>query len=161
MSQQISNPSSPSPSLPSPNNANDFTSLSKLASQWAKSPYPAWTFSAALLISPLLRPKIPLIIDSSTGYAIKSKFPNSKKLLSSYPSNIHIAIFSSFISFGGFMCYDNDLIDGQLVISVWSFLYFLSNSRKSLWNFKIYPKFLSGFALINSAFYSAKYFNFI
>ena len=105
-------------------------SISKLANDWATSPFPAWTFSAALLLSPALRPKIPVKLDSINN-SINNSISNSisasnfykKNLKSAYPSNIQVALFSSFIGLGGFMCYDKDLPNGQITIGVWSLLY--------------------------------------
>lgn len=138
----------------------DNPTIFQTAAKLAQSPIPAWTFSAGLLLSPALRPKIPILNDQTTGYKVISNF-TSKRFLPAYPSNVQVLIFSSFISLGGFMCYDKDLNDGQAVIGVWSLLYFLTNLKKSMWNFKIYPKFLTSFALVNTAIYGSKYLNFI
>lgn len=146
--------------LQSSNQPIDNPTIYQTAAKLAQSPIPAWSFTAGLLLSPALRPKIPILNDQSTGYKVISSF-SSKKFIPSYPSNAQVLIFSSFVGLGGFMCYDNDTTDGQIVVGVWSLLYFLTNLKRSVWNFKIYPKVLTSLALVNTAVYGGKYLNLI
>lgn len=142
--------SAPSTSLPS--------STKSLISQWGLSPFPAWAFSSALLASIAVKPP-PILIQSST--TTSTGLFKSSRAITPYPSNAQVLLFSSFVGLGGFMCYDNDPVNGAAVISVWSLLYTCTNFKKSLWNLKIYPKALVSFSLVNTALYGAKYFNFL
>ncbi|ODQ44721.1 hypothetical protein PICMEDRAFT_74428 [Pichia membranifaciens NRRL Y-2026] len=143
----------------------------QLAAQWGVSPVPAWAFSAALLLSPALRPQFPVLNNPNAGGAggantgaggmSSSMFRSAKAPLAAYPSNIQVLVFSSFIGLGGFMCYDHDPTNGAAVAGCWSLLYFLTNVKRSMWNLKVYPKALTSLALVNSAIYSAKYLNLV
>lgn len=145
-------------SIPSPNVNKPATILS----QWGVSPFPAWAFTGALLGSPLLRPSAALMNNpQSTASGNAKLFAGAAKQVGSYPTNPQVLLFSAFIGLGGFMCHDKDPVNGSAVISVWSLLYFLSNAKKAMWNFKLYPKVLTTLALANSTVYGAKYFNVI
>lgn len=138
----------------------------QIAAQWGVSPVPAWAFSAALLLSPALRPQFPVLSnpnagDMGAGGKSSSMLRSAKAPLLAYPSNIQVLVFSSFIGLGGFMCYDHDPTNGAAVAGCWSLLYFLTNVKRSMWNLKVYPKALTSLALVNSAIYSAKYLNLV
>ncbi|GMM47224.1 hypothetical protein DAPK24_037990 [Pichia kluyveri] len=138
-----------------PTNSQSINEISIL-NQWGKSPLPAWLFSSSLLLTPILRtPKIPISVDTPNSSFLKK----NARLVSAYPSNLQVAVFSGFIGLGGFMCYDNDPKNGSAVITVWSLLYVLSTFRNSLWNLKIFPKTMTGLALTNAGLYGCKYFN--
>ncbi|TID21176.1 hypothetical protein CANINC_003456 [Pichia inconspicua] len=145
-------------SIPSPN----IDKSANILSQWGVSPFPAWAFTGALLGSPLLRPSAAILNNpQSTGSNPTKIFANAAKQVGSYPTNPQVLLFSAFVGLGGFMCYDKDPVNGSAVISVWSLLYVLSNAKKAMWNFKLYPKVLTTLALANSTIYGAKYFNVI
>lgn len=136
----------------------------QLAAQWGVSPVPAWAFSAALLLSPALRPQFPVLNSANASGAAAggaSSYARPRLPVSAYPSNLQVLVFSSFVGLGGFMCYDNDPANGAAVVGCWSLLYFLTSVKRSIWNLKLYPKALTSFALVNSALYSAKYFNIV
>lgn len=103
----------------------------------SKSPLPAWSFAAALGLSPLYRP---------------IELPKMR----AYPSNVQVAVFTAFTALGGFITYDNDPKDGAAVVGVWSTLYALSNFKRALWNLKFGPKFLVGLAVANGGLYGAQ-----
>lgn len=151
------------PNIPDPVPVTTLTQKSPLlefASKWGQSPYPAWAFSTALLGSFAARPHVEITTDPTTGHMMNSRF-KTHPVLKAYPTTAHTMIFSSFVALGGIMCFDKDPVNGSAVVGVWSLLYALTNFKKSMWNFQLYPKTLTTLALVNSAFYSAKYLNFI
>ncbi|GMM32406.1 Aim19 protein [Martiniozyma asiatica (nom. inval.)] len=145
----MSNINTNEPTIPLPNETKSFLY------KWSSSPLPAWAFSTGLALSPMMRPAIPVAVGADTnngGFLFKSKKP-----LSSYPTNIHVALFSAFVGLGGFMCYDNDVSDGSAVVGVWSLLYAMSNFKKSMWNLKLLPKGLTGLAFANATVYGGRW----
>jgi hypothetical protein len=155
--QEGSSQTSTSTSTPTPT-PSSLPVKNAVISNWGLSPFPAWAFSTALLASPAFRPP-PILIESTTS-TTAGIFKRSR-ILSSYPSNVQVLLFSSFVGLGGFMCFDNDPTNGAAVISVWSLLYTLSNAKRSLWNLKFYPKALISLSVANTVLYGAKYFNII
>lgn len=119
---------------------------------WASSPLPAAAFSGALAVVPFIRPP-------TTYVNSKAAFQKKVATISPYPKNISVALFGGFVGLGSFMIYDHDEENGSGLISAWSLLYALANGKRSMHTLRIYPKFLTLFALTNSAVYGAKFLN--
>ncbi|KAG7697612.1 hypothetical protein KL930_000333 [Ogataea haglerorum] len=129
----------------------------------SNSPVPAWAFTAGLLATNAIKPPIEVQLAAASRAQTSRLLPailKPSKPISPYPNGVHTLLFGSFIGLGGFMCYDNDPINGSGLISAWSFLYCLANSRRAIWSWKLYPKFLLAGAGLNSVIYGGRFFGF-
>lgn len=129
---------------------------------WSASPYPAWAFTTGLGIVPLVRPPDqPAAQQPPPQKSSMFSFKKAYKPTSAYPTTASALLFGGLIGLGGFVVYDHDVEDGTGIIGAWSFLYTLVNGKRSLYSWKFYPKFLTVFALANTAVYGGRFFSLI
>lgn len=133
--------------------------------QISSTPFAAWAFTSGLVISPMfksasLRPASAVGSGSGSGSGSLIGF-FSKKPISPYPNNASVLLFGAMTALGGFMVYDNDPENGSGVITAWSSLYVIMNTRRAIFSWKLWPKALVLCAIGNSAAYGSRFFGFI
>ncbi|ODV86867.1 hypothetical protein CANARDRAFT_27240 [[Candida] arabinofermentans NRRL YB-2248] len=140
------------------------SNLKSTFAQLSVSPAPAWLLSSSLLATNVIKPSIQTQLQysnySNTPSMVSKLLFKPRQPISPYPNTMTTLLFGSFIGLGGFMCYDNDPINGAGVISAWSSLYCLITARNAIWSWKLYPKLLVAGAGLNSVIYGGKFFGF-
>ncbi|AOA62634.1 hypothetical protein KP2612_001881 [Komagataella phaffii] len=133
-----------------------MSSIQQQAYDYTATPYPAWLFSTSLLVTSWLpKSEIPQQAVSPGRFSL---FKFKTKPVSALPTKASCLLFGATVGFGGFMIYDNDLVNGSGFVSAWSILYSLVNARKGIWSLRLWPKVLVGQALFTGLFYGQRFF---
>ncbi|KAK9478918.1 hypothetical protein V1514DRAFT_319497 [Lipomyces japonicus] len=116
--------------------SNTKSDLSQTLSRIAITSLPAWGFSAALLAT----------------------LPRARSVSNYFPRPGSCVGFAAALGLGGYVVYDQDIINGAGFSSAWSTIYLIVNGKRAVTQLRPWPVVLSLFALGNAGIYGREFF---